>query len=58
MAEETTAERDVVDTGSNLLVPARDNDTGAQSVLVLIAQVLEGLGRDVYSWAFAAELST
>ena len=37
LAEETTAERDVVDTGANLLVPARDDDTGRERVLILVA---------------------
>lgn len=38
---EGSAERDIPDTAAVLLVPTADNDSGAQVILVLIAQFLE-----------------
>ena len=56
LTEHATAERDVVDAGADLLIPARDNNTGRERVLVLIAQFLKDRCSDVDGWALAGLL--
>lgn len=57
LAEETAAEWDVVHARTDLLVPSRDDDAGAQCVLVRVAYAFEQRRGDVYGWWATARLS-
>lgn len=50
LTEQATAKRNIIHTRSNLLVPACDDDTRAQSVLVLVAYALKERSCGVHRW--------
>lgn len=50
LTEQTTTEGDVVHTRSGFFVPARDNDTRREPVLVVVAELLEDVCGHANGW--------